>query len=79
MIVNIPVVGNTVHNLDGSQVFFANNTDNNGVKVGLFDDLQVYDHALSNTEVQALAAVPEPSSAALLGLGGIALILRRRK
>jgi len=26
-----------------------------------------------------LAAVPEPSSAALLGLGGLALILRRRK
>jgi len=26
-----------------------------------------------------LKAVPEPSSAALLGLGGLALILRRRK
>lgn len=32
------------------------------------------------TEFQAnTAAVPEPSSAALLGLGGLALILRRRK
>ena len=29
--------------------------------------------------IQAVAPVPEPSSSALLGLGGLALILRRRK
>ena len=29
--------------------------------------------------IQIIAAVPEPSSTALLGLGGLALILRRRK
>lgn len=42
-----------------------------------------YDSALSGAEItthsNAFAAVPEPSSAALLGLGGFALILRRRK
>lgn len=30
-------------------------------------------------EIDVIAAVPEPSSTALLGLGGLALILRRRK
>lgn len=48
------------------------------------DDVAIFDTTLSNSEMSflsnnAAAAVPEPSSAALLGLGGIALILRRRK
>ena len=33
----------------------------------------------ATTQAEAIAIVPEPSSAALLGLGGLALILRRRK
>lgn len=37
-----------------------------------------YEHRLSYIEVTA-TAVPEPSSTALLGLAGMALILRRRK
>ena len=48
------------------------------------DDVAIYDTALSANEMLSLStnaavAVPEPSSTALLGLGGIALILRRRK
>jgi len=34
---------------------------------------------LDNIEVTGVAAVPEPSSVVLLGLGGVALILRRKK
>lgn len=34
---------------------------------------------LTELEVTSVAAVPEPSSTALLGLGGLALLLRRRK
>lgn len=45
---------------------------------GLIDQVQIYDTALSVGELNAIA-VPEPSSAALLGLGGVALILRRRR
>ncbi len=37
------------------------------------------DGTLDHKAVLAFTAVPEPSSATLLGLGGLALILRRRK
>jgi hypothetical protein len=54
---------------------------------GSIDDVQVYDTALSSSDVSSLFAnpglnlttIPEPSTTALLGLGGFALILRRRK
>ncbi len=46
--------------------------------VGLIDDVSIYDEALSLSSLNALT-VPEPSSTALLGLGGLALILRRRR
>jgi len=45
------------------------------------DEIQFYSETLTDAEVATLYTdvVPEPSSSALLGLGGIALILRRRK
>ena len=45
---------------------------------GKMDDIKLYDEVLTAAEIQT-AMTPEPSSAALLGLGGLALILRRRK
>lgn len=44
--------------------------------IGLVDDVRIYSHVLSASEVAAL--VPEPSSLALTALGGIALLRRRR-
>ncbi|MGB0991227.1 MAG: LamG-like jellyroll fold domain-containing protein [Akkermansiaceae bacterium] len=54
---------------------------------GLIDEIAIWDRELTSTEITeafnrgnaGLAVVPEPSSTALLGLGGLALILRRRK
>lgn len=43
---------------------------------GGLDDVRFYDNALTQSEVQAL--VPEPASAALLALGGLAMLRRRR-
>lgn len=43
---------------------------------GLLDDLRIYDNALTNTEIAALA-VPEPASLMLLGLGGLVMLRRR--
>ena len=45
---------------------------------GLIDDVRVYDEALDQTAIAGLAAIPEPSSLALLGLGGL-LVARRRR
>lgn len=52
---------------------------------GLIDDVQVYNTTLSASDVSYLfanpgTAIPEPSAfAALLGLGSLALVLRRRR
>jgi len=58
---------------DLDYIFFAD-PDGNSTTGIVLDDIYV-----DTTGVNLTNAVPEPSSAALLGLGGIALILRRRK
>ena len=52
---------------------------------GLIDNVRIYDSVEDAASLASImtfndaVAVPEPSSAALLGLGGVALILRRRR
>lgn len=51
---------------------------------GLIDEVQVYDHALSSTEITYLyqnsgQVVPEPSASGLLAGGALLIALRRRR
>ncbi|SHI42974.1 PEP-CTERM protein-sorting domain-containing protein [Rubritalea squalenifaciens DSM 18772] len=46
---------------------------------GGLDDVRLYDEALTSGQIAALAAVPEPSSTALIGLTGLGFLLRRRR
>lgn len=46
---------------------------------GLIDDVRVYNTAESGATIAGLAAAPEPGSLALLGLGGLCVLRRRRQ
>jgi hypothetical protein len=50
-----------------------------GVTSVVFDDITSTSGAQTGWQEIAFTAVPEPSSSALLGLGGLALMLRRRR
>ena len=66
-------------NVQGSNFRIGNAIFDSELFNGLIDDVRVYDNALSQSEISALASIPEPSAVALLGLGGLALLIRRRK
>ncbi len=88
------VNGALAHTFTGITLYFSGTTglggylsDSNTFFSGLPGNIlgfAAYNSQLSATEIAAhsaafVRAVPEPSTTALLGLGGLALILRRRK
>lgn len=70
-------LGASLQNLTDTDVTFTWAFANDaGASVAIADRGHVMDNIVLNGTI---SAVPEPSSTALLGLGGLALILRRRK
>ena len=63
--------------------FFKDDAASGGFEAvaGVADRIEIYDDALTSTQVATLGgpAIPEPASAALLLLGGLALAARRRR
>ncbi len=64
------IVSNTYH------LILGNNDEFSSPMCGSLDDVRIYNHALSQTEITAL--VPEPVTMMLLALGGLTLLRRRR-
>jgi len=64
---------------DLAELLLIGTSRNQGSLNGDLDHVNVYDELLSDSQIAALARVPEPSGVALLGLSGLALVLRRRR
>ena len=70
----------TPENIDDSLVYIAQNSDEGDVlQIRFIEDHNSTARDVYVDNFSVTSVVPEPSSTALLGLGGLALILRRRK
>jgi hypothetical protein len=45
---------------------------------GALDEVRIYSDALDETEIEGIMAIPEPATMLMLGLGGLALMRRKR-
>jgi hypothetical protein len=45
---------------------------------GALDEVRIYSDALTETQIEEIMAIPEPATMLMLGLGGLALIRRKR-
>ncbi|MFT5109914.1 MAG: hypothetical protein ACI9UA_005566 [Pseudoalteromonas tetraodonis] len=74
---NAPGTGAYTANVN--EILLIGTSRNGGSLNGDIDDVRVYNEVLSGAAIGALAGIPEPSGTALIGLSGLALILRRRR
>lgn len=64
---------------NGRDVLIGNRPDSSDCGwYGSLDEVRIYSDALSETEIEAVMAIPEPATMLMLGLGGLALMRRKR-
>lgn len=63
---------------DNAAPFNLGGRDDVGSFIGAMDNVGVWERVLSESEIQTLA-IPEPATVALVGLGGVMLLSRRRR
>jgi len=67
------------HSDNGKSVLIGNRPDcGDCAWYGSLDEVRIYDEALTAVQIQDVMAVPEPATMLLLGLGGLALIRRKK-
>ncbi len=71
-----PVEDTTTATLSGNEPFTIGCSHGDNYFTGIIDDVRIYNHALSQSEIREL--IPEPATFLLLGLGGLALMRKRR-
>ena len=63
----------------GQQIRLGRHFSLNRQYNGLLDDVRIYNHALSGSEVLGLTSVPEPGALSLLVLAAAGMVARRRR
>jgi hypothetical protein len=71
---NIPAATESANPPDSGVWVIGNGADMARQYVGGIDEVRVYNGVLSQAQIQSIAAVPEPGTCALLGLGAVAFL-----
>jgi hypothetical protein len=74
-----PGAPGTAGAMDTSQLLRIGTANNGGSFSGMLDEVKIFNTQLSVTEIQAAMAVPEPTTITAVIVGGLGLLMTRRR